>query len=502
MVLNSSKESAGLWLCLHFGQLPVEIFSRVQSAAEPGSKPVVVTVRQRIQYMNPSAKETGIRPGSSMDTAYTLNSQIVSFERDEARESATLSHLAQWAYQFTPSVSIAAPHSLLLEVEGCMKLFGGLANLKSIIREGLSRLGYSANMGINTTPLAALCFARAKAPDNTASVVNSLQSIPVACLHTEEKIIESLNQMGINDVGSLLKLPIDGLNRRFGILFTDYLQRITGEKPDPQKFISETPHFTSDITFLADVTNIQSLVFPVKRLVSELCNFLKARQLHTNQLTFKLSHRSHQSKRFNIYLANPENDSDMFLMLVQLQLDKINDIPEVDNLCLVVNMFSPADSISGDLFHGAFHGASFHQKNGQNKTDKGRANRLLNMLRARLGPQTCFGLSLANDHRPEKAWKTVRLNQKDYWFPENEKEENPRPLYLLNSPQELKVKARLPCLGGQLELIQGPERIDFGWWDGNDSARDYYIGRHQCGSLYWVFNHLNNQKWYLHGIFS
>ena len=157
MTSSSSKESTGLWLCLHFAQLPVEIFSRVQSAATgPGSKPVVVTVRQRIQYMNPSAKETGIRPGSSMDTAYTLNSQIVSFERDEARESATLSHLAQWAYQFTPSVSIAAPHSLLLEVEGCMKLFGGLANLKSIIREGLSRLGYSANMGINTTPPAKL----------------------------------------------------------------------------------------------------------------------------------------------------------------------------------------------------------------------------------------------------------------------------------------------------------------------------------------------------------
>lgn len=500
------KESTGLWLCLHFAQLPVEIFSRVQSAAiEPGSKPVVVTVRQRIQYMNPSAKETGIRPGSSMDTAYTLSSQIVSFERDEARESATLSHLAQWAYQFTPGVSIAAPHSLLLEVKGCMKLFGGLANLKSEITEGLSRLGYTANMGINTTPLAALCFARAKAPDNTAGVVDSLQSIPVACLHTDEKIIESLNQMGIKDVGSLLKLPVDGLNRRFGILFTDYMQRITGEKPDPQKFISETPHFTSDITFLADVTNIQSLVFPVKRLVSELCNFLKARQLHTNQLTFKLSHRSHQSKRFKIYLANPENDVDMFLMLVQLQLDKINDMPEVDNLCLVVNIFSPADSISGDLFHGT----SFRQKDGQlqnrqfhKKTDQDRANRLLNMLRARLGPQTCFGLSLANDHRPEKAWKTVRLNQKDYWFPENEKEENPRPLYLLNSPQELKVKNHLPCLGGQLELIQGPERIDFGWWDGDDSARDYFISRHQCGSLYWVFNHLNAQKWYLHGIFS
>lgn len=503
MVWNANKiidkEPTGLWLCLHFEQLPVEVFSRTQSAAIGStSKPVVVTVRQRILYMNPSAEEIGIQPGSSMDTAYTLNSQIVSFERDEDKESATLSHLAQWAYQFTPGVSVNAPHSLLLDVKGCLKLFGGLANLKSKIRNGLSGLGYTANMGVNTTPLAALCSARAKAPDNTAGVVDSLRSIPVTCLSIDEKIIESLKQMGIDDIGSLMNLPIDGLNRRFGLYFTDYLQRITGEKPDPQKHINATPRFSSDITFLEDVTNIQSLVFPVKRLLSELCNFLQTRQLHTNQLTFKLSHRSHHSKRFSIYLASPENDADMFFMLVQLQLDKINDMPEIDNLCLIVNIFSPADSISGNLFHGT----SFRQKDGQNKTDKDRANRLLNMLRARLGPQTCFGLSLANDHRPEKAWKTVRLNQKDYWFPENEKEENPRPLYLLNSPRELKMFNHLPCLDGQLELIQGPERIDFGWWDGNDSARDYYIGRHQCGSLYWVFNHQKSGRWYLHGIFS
>ena len=214
-------------------------------------------------------------------------------------------------------------------------------------------------------------------------------------------------------------------------------------------------------------------------------------------MTFKLSHRSHDSKNFSIYLANPENDAAMFLMLTQLQLDKINDMPEVDNICLIANTFYPADSVSGDLFH-----STHVQGRTQSKADLDRTNRLLNMFHARLGPQTCFGLSLANDHRPEKAWKTVRLNQKDYWFPENEKEENPRPLYLLNVPQELKAINHLPDLGGQLELTRGPERIDFGWWDGNDSARDYYIGRHQCGALYWVFSEKRSGKWYLHGIFS
>ena len=484
-----AKKGSGLWLCLYFKQLPVEIFCRGGPAT---GTPVVVTARQRILYSNQAAEDVGIRIGSSMNTAYILSSEIVSFERNEEKEFSVLSHLAQWAYQFAPGVSIKAPHSLVLDIKGCLKLFDGLENLKSQIREKLPELGYTANIGVYSTPLAALSFAEGSAE---AQGSQTLQSLPITCLRADEKIIESLGQSGIRDIGGLLELPMDGLSCRYGIFFADYLQRLIGEKPDPQKFISEVPRFFSDITFLSDVTDIQSLMFPVKRLLSELCEFLLARQLCINQMTFKLFHQNHEPRSFNIYLADPENDAAMFLMLTQLQLNKVTNMPEVDNLCLIANTFYPADSISGDLFHGAhLHG---HVRS---KTDS--SNRLLNMFRARLGPQSCFGLSLANDHRPERAWRSVRLNKKNYWFPDDEREANPRPLYLLNVPQKLKTADDLPYLGGQLELIRGPERIDFGWWDGNDSARDYYIGRHQCGALYWIFFEADGNNWYLHGIFS
>ncbi len=517
-IMNTSRKTgdddwpaSGIWLCLHFAQLPIEVFCRDRK-----DHPVVVSCRQKIQYMNQSASLIGIKSGNSMDTAYTVTNQIVNFERDEEKEFATLSHLAQWAYQFTPCVSIKAPHSLLLDVSGCLKLFLGLPNLVQEVRSGLARLGYSAAIGISVTPLAALCFAEAcfaeaergidknvvDSFDNTiiSKVADSLQQVPVNALRIDKKIEESLQQMGIHTVGSLLALPTDGLSRRFGIFFADYLQRLVGEKPDPQKFIGEDPRFHSDITFLSDVTNIQSLAFPVKRLIAELCDFLQVRQLQLNHLVFKLSHRCHPAKQFSIYLANPENDAAMFLMLTQLQLDKINDMPEVDNISLSANSFSQADAHSGDLFHGT----SFRQKDGRlhNNSDRDRTSRLLNMFRARLGPQTCFGLSLANDHRPEKAWKTVRLNKKDYWFPEKEDRQNQRPLYLLNKPRFLLSTNGRPNMEGTLDLTLGPERIDFGWWDGNDAARDYYVARQSCGAHYWVYQDMKTREWFLHGIFS
>lgn len=490
-----STSNQGMWFCLHFPQLPIEVFDREKD----NTRPVVILERQKVAFMNPAASGMGICEGNNMNTAYTISEQVVSFERNEEKELDTLSHLAQWAYQFTPNVSVKAPHSLLLDVEGCLRLFGGIESLKQKIQCGLTKLGFKAVIGVNGTPLSALCFAESDGKDNTGDVTASLAPVPVHYLRVDEDIIETLHRMGIVTVKQLLDLPVDGLNRRFGVFFTDYLQRLTGEIPDPRKFVSDKPRFVSGITFLSDITNIESLIFPMKRLIGELQDFLRGRQLLINQFSFTLSHRSHPSRSFSVYLTNPENDAAMFLMLSQLQLEKINDMPEVDHISLSATAFFEAETGPGDLFHGT----RFKQKDGRihSKAGEARAARLLNMLTARLGRQACFGLSLADDHRPERAWKPVQLAYKDYWTPD-EAEPNARPMYLLPTPKQLKCEDGAPSMSGRLELLQGPERIDFGWWDNQNIARDYYIARHECGALYWVYWNLDDSSWYLHGIFS
>jgi protein ImuB len=356
-------------------------------------------------------------------------------------------------------------------------------------------------MGTNSTPLSALLFAEAGLSEVSAGpeIAQSLEPIPVHYLRVEENIKDTLRQMGISHCKQLFELPMDGLNRRFGVFFTDYLQRLTGEKPDPQKYIDSTPRFRSDITFLADVTNLESLAFPLKRLLGELQDFLIKRQLTTNQFTVKLSHRSHSPREFPVFLTNPDNDVQMFLMLSQLQLEKVNDMPEVDNISVAARNFFEPKASSGDLFHGTH----FKQKDGRihSKAEEAKAVRLVNMMTARLGPEACFGLSLANDHRPERAWKPITLAAKNYWQ-DKTGDGNTRPLYLLTDPKALSIEAGSPCMSGKLELLQGPERIDFGWWDNDAIARDYYIAKHHTGSLYWIYQNLDNSRWYLHGIFS
>jgi protein ImuB len=49
-------------------------------------------------------------------------------------------------------------------------------------------------------------------------------------------------------------------------------------------------------------------------------------------------------------------------------------------------------------------------------------------------------------------------------------------------------------------LLAGPERIESGWWDGDDAKRDYFIARSEESSLLWVYR--DEEGWFVHGLFA
>jgi len=489
-----------LWLCIHLPRLPIEVFTRGMPPDETDA-PVIIHVRQRIVFLNQAAMGRGIHVGSSVDTAYTLSARVICVARDEHKEAKALRQLADWSYQFSPVISIKTENSLLLEIGGCLKLFQGLDSLKHRIQQGLDQLGYQCQLADAPTPLGALLLAKAAVKGSNAGQGTS--KVPISCMEADKKIIQSLHSMGIQNMGQLLALPMSGLGKRFGRGFMDYLYRLTGAKADPQINISPAPTFFSEVHFLTDVTNMQSLLFPMQRLASEFSSFLTGRQLAVDKFIWQFSHKNHEPAKMLLFLANPENNPQMFLALTRLQLEQFTGLPEVDSLALIATEFSPAQPGTDDLFHS--NGFGLLDQSTKKTAAFKQGNQLLNTFRARLGPQTCFGLSLANDHRPEKAWKLIRFNQRDYWHPENAAENGPRPTYLLSTPKRLRDNPVSGHLASshpvKLELLQGPERIDFGWWD-QDNPRDYFVARHHSGALYWVFKHLGTDKWYLHGIFA
>jgi protein ImuB len=78
-----------------------------------------------------------------------------------------------------------------------------------------------------------------------------------------------------------------------------------------------------------------------------------------------------------------------------------------------------------------------------------------------------------------------------------------RPLWLLSRPAPLAATTTTPCYDGPLMLVAGPERIESGWWDGHDVARDYFIARNRDEALFWIYRECRTSGgWYLHGVFA
>jgi protein ImuB len=78
----------------------------------------------------------------------------------------------------------------------------------------------------------------------------------------------------------------------------------------------------------------------------------------------------------------------------------------------------------------------------------------------------------------------------------------PRPVWLLNEPAKLRDKDVEQLHRCRSMLEEGPERIESGWWDGKDVARDYYIVRQAGGARLWIFQERRSQCWYVHGVFA
>ena len=70
-------------------------------------------------------------------------------------------------------------------------------------------------------------------------------------------------------------------------------------------------------------------------------------------------------------------------------------------------------------------------------------------------------------------------------------------------PRQLKTRSGRPQLQGELKLEPGCERIESGWWDEQDVARDYFVATNSFGSCYWIYRELSGERhWYLQGVFE
>jgi protein ImuB len=479
-----------LWLCLHLPRLPLDVFSRggpasgPQAVVEPGR-----TSAQRILLCNDKAACRGVRPGMAVAAAQALLDDLQLVPRDPSRERIALEQLAAWAMRYTSVVSLAPPQALLLEIGGSLSLFGGLERLQAQVHDELQGLGYGIATAVAPTPLAALWLARhqgdAVVVEHKRALTQVLAAIPLARLELDRGLQKSLRGMGLRVLGDLLRLPRDGLARRLGKDLLQDLDRALGRLPDPRTPFVPPACFHEQLALPAEVEEVEALLFAVQRLVSGLAGRLQGCGGGVQQLELRLMHRHQRVTSVSINLAAPARDGARMLALVRERLEHSSLVAPVLEVALLAERILPFAESNRDLF----------ARRGEQEEDW---TALLERLHARLGEEAVRGLYAVAEHRPERAWCDDVPGQT-----RTVPRFAPRPIWLLPVPLPLEARGNRPHFHGALELEPGRERIESGWWDGNDVARDYFVARNPHGVRLWLFRELRGSRgWYLHGIFG
>lgn len=472
-----------LWLALHLPALPLEALTYDPASPEP----LAVVEGGAVLVCDAKAYALGVRRGMGLAAARALAPQLVARPRNERRERAALEGIAAWLCGFTPAVSLEPPHDLLAEVEGSLRLFGGLAALVERLRRGLDEIGFGGTLAAAPTARAALwlaCAGQEELIEEATELRPALAALPAAVACAEPAARELLHNIGVASIGKLLKLPRAGVARRFGERLLDDLDRALGSLPEPRIFFKPAPRFAAKLEFDAEVLHAEGVLFAARRLLAQLEGLLAAQQAGIRRFTLTLAHRRGEPSVVEIGLGSPGREAERFVQLLRERLGALGAVAPIEAIRIEAGEFEPFAASTAGLFADA-------------RSDAENWARLVERLRARLG-DAVHGLALHEDHRPELASRSVEV---DAQASKIEAPAAPRPLWIFDAPRPLQDREGAPQYEGALELLAGPERIESGWWDGREVRRDYFVARAPNAALLWVFREAGG-GWYLHGVFS
>lgn len=508
-----------LWLALQFPQLGLELARLQAQPSAPHSAARILIERQGqrslLACVCPLARAAGLRPGQALMQAQALLPQVEIHERDTAAEGQALGHLASCAYRYSPLLQIERPNALLLEIGGSLRLYGQASlPLLQALQSQLQALGFAAVAGLGRTPSAARLRAALAAEEVIPSAfvaqsgqasgrrpsIPPLDPLPVAALPLPATLCAALQGSGIADLAALRGLPRAGLQRRFGSALVRFLDQLEGRSHETIKAWRPPASHRARIELPAPTAQGEGLRFPLRRLVSDLCLALRARDacLQALNLDFELERdgseadhagqdaKPNHSSRLELQLLAPSRDPQQIEALIQQRLERWRLPGRVLSLGLSVPLLQPHQPLQGDLFDPRSSQAQDWPA-------------LLERLRARLGDSALLQARSRPDHRPEQAAGLVPVSLQEAgredWPAVPAPSLQQAPLWLLPEPR--------PCTPGPASAETFIERIEGGWWDGADIRRDYYRWCQADGSWHWIYRDPRQaDRAFLHGSYG
>ena len=522
-----------LWIALHLPLLSLESFAALLPVNESADRPIALLDAHEIRSANAAAQALGVKAGIKRATALALAPHLLMGQADAIRDAEALQAVAHAALAFTPMVVIQppseaspgeAPHTVLLEVQASLRCFGGLARLERRLLDSLAPLGHRVHLVVAGTALGAALLARVHSrlhcPDLGATR-QALDGAPLWLLGPGRAHWEALQGMGLHTFSDLQGVPRGGLARRFGELVLGEFDRATGARPDPRVPIALPPVFESRLELFARADTTEQLMHGAAVLLARLFAWLSAQHAFVRRFELVMAHekrsrRDTDSAAFTtleVALAEPSRDSAHLLVLLRERLARLQLPAPTMELSLRAQDIARRAPPNAELFP-------------TQASEREGLTRLIERVQARLGREQVQRLARRDDHRPERttvqivadarmrparASSTPSASMNDEGARASSSaarpipsssvlaEESPaspvrspaalvRPAWLIEPPEPLRQEGGILKVDGRpVQLLNGPERIESGWWDDARIERDYFIAQLPDGALVWLF---------------
>lgn len=470
-----------LWACIVLPHLALDsILRRHPNPTQPlvivGGHPQ----RRELMAVNDAAARVGLRAGQRVTLAQAIVHDLAAIEHDPRETGRWQRFLAAWAYRYSSEVFAGWPGAIVLEVGRSFGLFGDWPRFEAQLRADLQSLGFRHRIALAPTPRAACVLAGVH--DGLAilhpdQLRNALDSVPVRHAMLPGDAGERLYHVGLRELRQVFTLPHDGLRRRFGPDVLDHLDRMLGTAKETLDLYHPPDTFDMRIELAYEVERHPPLLFPARRLTADLAAYLAGRDGGVQRFVLYMEHADHPPTPVEVGLLDAVRDPVMLFELTRSRLEQVTLPAPVIALRLVAKQLPPFVPAGRDLFDEQPAGAVPWEQ-------------LRERLRARLGNDAVYRVCEATDPRPERAWHRGNGPASG-----SAPDRPPRPTWLLARPVPLRDPA--------LRVLAGPERLESGWWDGEDAQRDYYVLETSFGQRAWAFAPVGEQgNWMLHGWFA
>ncbi|HEX4694099.1 DNA polymerase Y family protein [Sphingomonas sp.] len=466
---------------------------------------------QRLYAVDPAAARSGIEPGMPLADARARVPELAAFDHAPYEDHRWLERLADGCTRYTPWVMLDTPDGLVLDVTGCVHLFGSEAALVADAVTRLERLGVAAAHAFADNPDAARALARWRV--SGANEEEAIRRLPVAALGLDDQATLALKRAGLKTVGDVVVRPSSAIAARFGGDAAARVRRIIGETDSPLAPRTVKPPLHVERRFAEPVARTEFALEVVGELMAEAVFQLEQSHEGGRRFEARFFRTDGLVQRLAIETGRPSRDVAAVLRLFRERIDALADPIDpgfgFDLIRLDIPIAERLDAAQLKLEGGAVAEAELAA--------------LIDRLSTRLGRGRVRRFVPRDRHLPEQAefmLPAVEPVPAGEW-PTPEPGEPPlRPIHLFDPPQRIEqVIAGIPDgpparfrwrrMLHDVARAEGPERIAAPWWTKREApTRDYYRVEDRRGRRLWIFRHglfedgKSAPAWYVHGIFA